>query len=462
MYKKFPKLYFLIFYLYFCATLLLVGCASPIQSYTPNYTNSKKNIGMVYSLPKGQIQLTASRKMVSGNDLTAAQKVATDAAVVLAMDTKALAEAKTEFDTALGALGHATSLIKDDMKKKSDMAKAVFDFLAIKVAAETKSAAAADENSRNLAGKVGKWTESISLLQLASVPDAQHRFVAYLNHNFTRDDTMKISVIGGMLSTTTATSTDQTANIILNLVSAKAAFSQPLSFFSTKKDFQLLDPKPNESCEGYSFSYIFDPSDFQDVQEVLKKLKDVKSTATLNFDNFSDNMINGTKELPLPIHVSEVPGGLVYRTPLAIRIDILPIKKTSDPNLVKTCEVEGLVVATSYVIIVPDSRTEFVLASSAGAFTKTTFDFTFKDGTPTDYSIGQPSELSGIASLPLDIAKAIVSVPASIIKLRVDYDSQANALVDAQTASLKAQLEQIKAQQALDSVTKQKNANVGN
>ena len=99
--------------------------------------------------------------------------------------------------------------------------------------------------------------------------------------------------------------------------------------------------------------------------------------------------------------------------------------------------------------VVPDSQTLFTLPVLAGAFTKSKLDFVFKDGTPVSMSSDQPSQLAALARLPVDILKAMLEVPTSLIKLRIDYDNQGASLTDAQTKQLKAQLDLLKAQQAL-------------
>ena len=68
---------------------------------------------------------------------------------------------------------------------------------------------------------------------------------------------------------------------------------------------------------------------------------------------------------------------------------------------------------------------------------------------PVSFTADKPSQLAAVARLPVEILKAIVEVPASILKLRVDYDSQAVALTETQTKRLKAQVDLLKAQQAL-------------
>lgn len=89
------------------------------------------------------------------------------------------------------------------------------------------------------------------------------------------------------------------------------------------------------------------------------------------------------------------------------------------------------------------------MGSTAGPFTKNTFNFAFKDGMPTELNIDRPSEFLSLSALPLEVLKAMISVPASI-KLRVDHDSQTTALVQGQTAGFNADLARLAAQRAWD------------
>jgi hypothetical protein len=60
----------------------------------------------------------------------------------------------------------------------------------------------------------------------------------------------------------------------------------------------------------------------------------------------------------------------------------------------------------------------------------------------TQYTTHQPSEIAAVAGIPITIARSIISIPAQILQLRVNYDTQATALVNANTALLQAQLSQ--------------------
>lgn len=457
----------------FCASL--PGCASQeiVRSQMPNPTAASNNPGMVYALPKGQIQLVATRKKIDDDDIAAAQKVATEAKATLEADKKALAEAEAASKTADALLKSATNAkdttaaTKEELGKKAALAAAVRTYLTEKAGASQKVAAAAAARATELGGIKGKWQEVVEVSALPVVPDASRRFIAHLNHEITRDDKLKITVANGMLSTGNATSTDQTTAVILSLVQAAAAFTGPGNLGVVKhstlmfaKPFERPSEAPTpDKCTAYSLSAVFDPTNFAEVQSALSLLKRKTGAVVVKVDDMycatsgSKCDIAGTVVPVVRFADKTSPAGLVYRAPRAVRITV---GAASNFDVVNDtgCDASGSVPNATTVVVVPDSHAEFLMSARAGAFTKSTFDFAFKDGMPTDLSVEQPSEFLGIASLPIDLAKAILSVPASIIKLRVDYDSQANAEITAQTAAFNAQIARLSAQQALDAATK--------
>ncbi|TWT06126.1 hypothetical protein [Reyranella sp. CPCC 100927] len=65
----------------------------------------------------------------------------------------------------------------------------------------------------------------------------------------------------------------------------------------------------------------------------------------------------------------------------------------------------------------------------------------FTKGVLTKVRVEKPSEALALVTLPLDIAKAILSVPADILKLKVDLSSQEEALAKKQAALIDAKKE---------------------
>lgn len=89
--------------------------------------------------------------------------------------------------------------------------------------------------------------------------------------------------------------------------------------------------------------------------------------------------------------------------------------------------------------VLPDAAMELSLPVKGAAFAKSSVKFTFQDGIPTMVDVDRPSPLVAVAGLPIEILKALVSVPAEIIKLRIDYTNQQAAETTALKDLLQAQ-----------------------
>lgn len=450
------------------ALLPLAGCSSHpvVVSHIPGQDAAANGTGMVYSLPKGHLQINALRKMIDDDDVAAAQKAAKESAAAQEANKEALAKAKAEAKKAAELLASASAKaetpasVKEALAKDAAVALAVTNYLTEKTAAGAKVAQAAAERARQLAINHGMWLETVEITQLPVVPDASRRFIADLNHRLSRDDKLKITVVNGMLSTGAVASQDQTASIVLNLVQAAAGAKTAGSGGLLKSmPMTAKDPKQQgPTCQPYSYSAVFDPTDATDLSRTLTAFQTETSSVALHIDNVScgkGTQCTGTAG-SASSRFTSTPSGLVYRVPKAIRVEVKPTKRDAANPEIANCAAPVGVQSTSQVFVVPDSTQEFLMGSTAGPFTRNTFEFAFKDGMPTELSMDKPSELLSISALPLDVLKAIISVPASIIKLRVDHDSQATALVEGQTAALNAQLAQLTAQQALESALAKK------
>lgn len=64
-----------------------------------------------------------------------------------------------------------------------------------------------------------------------------------------------------------------------------------------------------------------------------------------------------------------------------------------------------------------------------------------ESGVPTEVTVQKPSEALAWASRPLDVAKALLSVPAELLQLKVDISDKEKALIESRAALEKAKLE---------------------
>jgi hypothetical protein len=413
-------------------------------------TPKRTEPGLVYSLPKGSLQLAAERKQVAAEVIQKAKEAAEAAKVNVENSLKAWNAAKENQARLEGELAVAEDTVKPKLQESVSLAKATAKYaLSVKEANELIAKAAKDKYDA-IADKKDKWVETASLTVLPNSPDGNARYVTRLSHNATRDDNVKLTVVNGMLASSTATATDQLPNILLSIAQTIGATNLDLPKF-TSQDLHIRTVSPDlpdaqeVKCEPYNVSLVFDPTDPVDTYKKLELLAGKKPGffVTIGAISSKDPTCPAEQAALLPGCVAGECNGLYYRVPIAVETRFESMKAEG-------CELKSSPIALSSVVVVPDSRHTYLMPTRAGAFTTSKLAFLFKEGMPIDYGIERPSEVASIASIPVQVAKALVSIPAEIIQLRVNHDTQANALIAAETAELAAQVEKLRAQQALD------------
>jgi hypothetical protein len=465
-------------------------------------------VGLVYGLPKGQVLVAAFRKPVTAGDIAKAQSAVASGQQAVADATKALAAAQTTqqknavpgesdnqkaqdkaaVDAASASLSAAQASAESakqnleevkkgagtstfaELKEKYAIVKGDREKLAgaeealqkAQIGGKTAEIAAA-KVQRDKAQKLldddtaleqktqeaqPKYLETFTLTPLSLVPDDTQRFVANLSHSPWRDDTLKLSVVNGLLTSTSAQSTDQTASIISSLVSAAVgivtfAGGAGIPIIPGATDHgkaPLAKPEalePPARCE-YVFAQSFDPTDKTAVDAINAILADkdheahIKLVTTFSERNpavIKHNIATFTDE---PEHID----GLVYRTPVGVGVEVAPdLNATSSPF----CQLQSLPQAQTLQVFVPDSNADFVVPADAGGLTASNFQFNFSNGMLTDFNQVRPSEIAAGTAIPVDIVNKIMTIPTSILKLRLDYSTAETSLANQKAALITAQ-----------------------
>ena len=430
------------------STILLVGISALVSGCQTAIVKSddKSKEGLVYALPKAQIQLDASRTLVTAKAVADAEKAATAAATAVTEATKAKDESAKALADAQAKLSVAGSTVKEGLTKERDLADAIARLRVAQLDAAKLAAKEAAERLKELRSKEGEFEQVVSLKALDPAPDRKARYVAVLEESYTRDDTVKITTANGLLATTSSESTGQLGAILVNIASA-------LSGFSALKSNSVGVAQAPDPCKPFKYTTVFDPTSWAESSAAAAELAEV-SQGTLSLRTEAEKAEEG-KPASLTTETSEgsTPGpsvnptrhleGLFYRAQTSTTVTVKETRSTS-------CTLAASPSYARLTATVPDSSSLYLLPLRAGSFAKSKLDFEFKNGVPTSYRSEQQSQLNAIARIPVDILKAIVEVPASILKLRVDYQSQNAALFEAQTKQLKAELDVLKAQKALE------------
>jgi len=89
-------------------------------------------------------------------------------------------------------------------------------------------------------------------------------------------------------------------------------------------------------------------------------------------------------------------------------------------------------------ISLPNEAPIMAIDLTRGAFIKKAMTLNFKNGILTQIKIDKPSEVLAAMDIPLDIAKGIVSLPAELIQLKIDYSSKNTNLYNALLQEIQA------------------------
>lgn len=456
---KSPTLYKLAAGVHTLAVVVLAsGCASPVVQ--SKATHGSIESGLVYALPKAQILLQASRRKVDAAEVEAAKKDADDYSAVAKLAATSAKEAEQQWKAVESELSKADEIKVGtdaiaDVRRRRDLAK-VSAALA-KTKADTAAAVAkkARDAYEMVHGRIEQWIESGSLTPQAPAPDSSRRYVAMHAASAWRDDALTLNVVDGMLSTSESKTTGQGANIILNLLRSVAALGVSSAPRPARSTSMFLNSGTrgtragaDEDCKAYDLAFVFDPTDPDSLSAAQKRLIDNGSNLKLSDIGFPSPAVGAPSGPSLVAATTAKLDGLVYRVTRRMNLELARAepKTTLAAN---ACTPNGLSTPARITVSVPDATTLYVLPVTGAAMTKSSTKYVFKDGMPTELSLDEPSALAAVAGLPVDIVKALVSIPGEIIKLRVDYSTQEKAELDGQVKLIEAQISLLKAQRDL-------------
>jgi hypothetical protein len=254
-----------------------------------------------------------------------------------------------------------------------------------------------------------------------------------MSHSTLRDDAQTFAVTPtGLLSSTSVEATDHTGDILVEIAGDFAGFSVPSG---VSKHSLLPERATREPCltAARSFKFLFDPGLPASTAALKARLDEAKwpfeveviDPATAGPFQSLANPVNFSSSSSVPgcIKKGSTDGcghanGLFYRTAAPVLITVF------QKGVVRT-PLQGVVVP------IPQAGPVGFIPLESAAFVKTTDKLVFDNGTLTSWTTERPSGALEFVRLPVRILKQLVSVPAELIKLRVDYSSQQAALTEA-------------------------------
>ncbi|MCZ6795277.1 MAG: hypothetical protein O7J95_16855 [Planctomycetota bacterium] len=90
-------------------------------------------------------------------------------------------------------------------------------------------------------------------------------------------------------------------------------------------------------------------------------------------------------------------------------------------------------------VLLPNEAPLLSFDVTRAAFVEKQTTLEFENGVLRRFSVKKPSQALALAGVPLEIARALASLPAEILKLRVDYSTKDAELAEARAAWFEAQ-----------------------
>lgn len=226
------------------------------------------------------------------------------------------------------------------------------------------------------------------------VPDPSHTYTLSYNPSVFASDNVDI-IIGqkGYLEKVTVTTDVVVDDVIINLV----------------RGFTSLVPEATQPPGVIVSTYKLDPTDPADLASVNRSLSE--KNLSLVVDPPSAPKIEHTKL-----------DGIAYR-PLAP----LTLKLMAGENE-----------ADSLSILLPNGAPVLCLPVSRSGFVERVGTINFQDGLIKSIALKKPSEALAFISIPIEIGKAIVSIPAELLQIKINTENDKKDLYDAQKSRIEA------------------------
>ena len=301
------------------------------------------------------------------------------------------------------------------------------------------------------------------------VPDPRGLALLQYNQASGADDEFRLNVgSNGLLSNVKSKSIDRTGDVLVRLVElAKAAQSVGIAYGFGPKGavaddadarrracFKRLQSMAVETEINVTHSTVPLDAINRNVLNAMQKVPSVDARGTL----FSSILVNRPEASSATADERTKPettdaAGVVFRlmTPASLTF----VVNTNTLQLGAGCSLPGSErLVDSGVFMAAHPTQTFVVDTSRGALVTKRVDLAVTDGVLTGIEVDKPSEVLAAVSLPVNILKAIASIPAELLTFKVTNVNAEKSLTAAEVELLKQQIELIKQKQALEDAQK--------
>lgn len=301
-----------------------------------------------------------------------------------------------------------------------------------------------------------------------TIPDRSAGYVIDYDESIWSSDKLVIDITSdGLLDKINFKAKDQTGEIILKVVEAVIETAKAVISFGPAATPEAKTAASEEEKKCLKFRYkalspvtalesIFDPQDSDDEERINGDITQIIAAA---------RVAKTYRDLPLKVE----------RPRKSLQVDIIS-SLVSDKNTPPTVSAEERQSVSSsckegicyrpaepfhFVIKEDDreihrqtrllpvqNRIAHIDISRAALVEKITV-IDFENGMLKQVDIQKPSEALAIASLPVEILKAIVAIPAELIQLKIDTTDRDQKLIDAQKNLIESQRQLLETEQKL-------------
>ena len=262
-----------------------------------------------------------------------------------------------------------------------------------------------------------------------TVPDRNYLMHLVQDHSASYSDKVEIVMTeDGLLTSVSSTVTDEGPKVVAQLAQlARLAAGVPVK------------PKgADESIEGQTVSWdlvaavVVDPTDPADVRKLYNSYQiTLKATP----------MISGAEAgcVLTPAGACEPvcrQSGVCYRPVIPYSVTISPSAVLTPPsNRNEVAALDVMPDGIQQIYMLPNRSPVVCLPIERAPFVSSKFRVDFSNGLLTKMSSTKPSEILGFMSIPIDIARAIVSIPGELLQVKVtNYGNVAKAAENEQKA----------------------------
>ena len=433
-------------------SLLLLGCSQSMVTSK----RAKPNIpekGVIYSLPKQLVKVTYNRKIIDSTEEELKKKKAQEA---IESTKKAIEEKEKDEKSLERSLKDIDpqdanrNELENNLRSKLIQIKADKLVLANILTRQRDALSIAIFNHAKSLQSNEAFSEELTITAEEPIPDTNNTFYATIDHRIIFSDSLEISTKNGLLDGAIGHSEDKTGAVVVSLAgSLSGLLPSPLPVPPGHKFLpDMLDG--DSGCKKRSVISIertIDPSRKEDINTLNKQL---------HAGCIELCVASSLREVPKRLGYEDSEDGLIYRQPGIVTFKVKG-SKAGNWNELSQCN-KGNAEIQSINVVLAQGGQIGILPFPRGFASKNEYDVSFSNGMLSRSKIVQPSEALSTVSILPDALKAMISVPAELLQLKVNYSSREKEILELKKAMFEAQTEIIKKQAEIENLKKENNS----